>query len=215
MSTTLATLRARTQRYLNDTDGSRWTTATVNAFINEGIRFTQSEIDRANPDYFLRECTFTASAGSSEAAFPSTIWGHRFRNVQFYEGSTVATGTPQRVQPGQLEYIYENLTYSGKPVVYYPMAGYMLWAPLLQKDSTFRFVYAKKEGDLSSDTDALDAIPDEYSDIVSIYAAVLALETRNIQSGAIRSILERRIQHMQNDSQPTDPFIIPQQGIDD
>ena len=141
MSTTLSTLRARTRRYLDETTADRWTDTAVDAYVNEGIRFAQSEIDMANPDYFLRESTFTAAGGTSEAAFPSTIYGHKIRNVQLYEDSTTATGMPYRLQPGQLEWIYQNQHYSGRPEVYYPFAGYMIWGPLLQNDSTFKFVY--------------------------------------------------------------------------
>ena len=215
MSTTLSTLRDRTRRYLDESTAGRWTDANVNAYINEGIRFLQSELDRANPDYFLRVCTFSASANSYQAALPSTIYGHRIRNVQFYENTLSAVGNPYRVQPGQLEWIYENLDYSGQPAVYQTMAGYILWAPLLQYDSTFRFVYGKKEADLSADTDTLDAISDEYTDIISIYAAILAKESKEIPTGGLRAILERRLMHMANDSQPIDPFIIPQVQIDE
>ena len=125
-----------------------------------------------------------------------------------------AAGNPYRVQPGQLEWIYENLDYSGQPTVYQTMAGYILWAPLLQYDSTFRFVYSKKEANLSADTDTVDAISDEYTDIVAIYAAILAKESKEIPTGGLRAILERRVMQMANDSQPTDPFIIPQVNID-
>ena len=215
MSTSLLTLRTRTRRYLNEVTASRWTDAELTAFVNEGIRFTQSEIDRANPDYFLRVTTFTASAGSYQAALPSTIWGHRLRNVQFYENSTVPTGLPTRVQPGQLEWIYQNQHYAGVPKVYYPLAGYLLWAPLLQYDSVFRFIYAKKENDLVDDVDPVDAISDEYTDIIAIYAAILAMESRNIPTGTYQNLLARKIAQMANDCQSTDPLIIPQQGIDD
>lgn len=95
------------------------------------------------------------------------------------------------------------------------MAGYMLWAPLLQYDSTFRFVYAKKEADLSADTDTVDAISDEYTDIISIYAAILAKESKEIPTGGLRAILERRVLQMSNDSQPTDVLVLPQVSIDD
>ena len=215
MSTTLSTLRARARRYLDETTADRWTDAQVNAYINEGIRFAQSEIERANHDYFLRECTFTASAGTTEAAFPSTIYGHQIRNVQVFESSTVASGLPVRMQPAQLEWVYENQYYSGRPKGYYPLAGYMIWAPMLQSTCTFRFVYNKKEADLSADTDTVDAISDEFTDIIALYAAAIALELKNIPSGAVRAILERRLQQMRGDATPIDPIVIPQIGVDD
>jgi hypothetical protein len=214
MSTTLSTLRARTRRYLDETSADRWTDSQLNSYINEGIRFCQSELHRANPEYFLRVCTFTASAGSYEAAFPSTIYGRTIRNMQCYVNSTVATGLPIRVQPGQLEYVLSRLNFSGSPEVYTPLAGYMMWCPMLNYASTFRFVYAKKEADLSSDSDTLDAISDEYTDIISMYAAALALESKNIPSGGVRSMIAQRVMNMQNDSQPTDTLIIPQRDID-
>jgi hypothetical protein len=214
MSTTLSTLRARARRYLDEKTADRWTNADVNAYVNEGIRFVQSELDRANPDYFLRVCTFTASAGSYQAALPSTIFGHRIRNMQLYEGSTVATGNPYRVAPDLLENVYENQHYSGRPEIYSSLAGYIEWAPLLSKTATFRFTYSKKEADLSADTDTVDAISDEYTDIISIYAAVLAKESKEIPTGGLRAILERKVMQMANDSQPTDPVIIPQRKID-
>lgn len=214
MSTTLATLRARVRRYLDESSADRWSNANLDAYINEGIRFAQSEIDRANPDHFLRVATFTASGGSYEAAFPSTIFGGKIRNVQFYPGSTVATGLPDRVEPGQLEWILQNSYYSGKPRAYYPLAGYMLWAPMIESNSTFRFIYAKKEADLSADSDTLDAINDEHSDIIALYAAIMAKESKEIPSGGLRDILRQKLMQMQNDVQSVDPMIIPQVRID-
>ena len=214
MSTTLSTLRARTRRYLDESSADRWSDSTLNNFINEGIKFTQSEIDRANPDYFLRVCTFTASAGSFEAALPSTIYGRKIRNMQFYNSSTVATGQPGRVTPGQMEWIYQNLYYSGAPLSYTLLAGYLMWAPMLQYDSCFRFVYTKAESNLSADSDTLDGINDEYSDTISIYAAILALESKNIPSGGLRAMLERRIMQIRGDVQSNDPLTIPQVSID-
>jgi hypothetical protein len=214
MSTTLSTLRARVRRYLDESTADRWTNANLNAYINEGIQFTQAEVDRANPDYFLRVCTFTAAQGDTEAAIPSTILGHRIRNMQYYLGSTAATGQPNRVEPGQLEWILQNQYYSGIPRAYYQMAGYLEWAPMVESTSTFRFIYAKKEATLSSDTDTVDAISDEHTDIAAIYAAILAKESKEIPTGGLRELLQRRIMNMRDGAQPVDPLIIPQVKID-
>jgi hypothetical protein len=135
--------------------------------------------------------------------------------MQFYQGSTVATGQAYRVQPGQLEYVMENLnTSANAPDVYTPLAGYLMWAPLINKTGTFRFIYAKKEDELSADTDELTVISDEHSDIVALYAAVLAKESKEIHSGGLRATLERKLLQMSNDVQSTDTLVIPQRKID-
>ena len=214
MSTTLSALRARVRRYIDEATAARWTDVALNAYINEGIRFAQAEIDRSNPDYFLRTSTFTAAVGETEAAFPSTIYGHRIRSVQHFRGSTVATGQPGRVDPAQLEWIQQNQYYSGDPLGYYNLAGYVIWAPMLDATSTFRFVYSKKEADLSADVDTVDAISDEHTDIIALYAAVLAKEAKEIPSGGTRDLLNRQLMNMRNTTQPVDPVIIPQVRID-
>lgn len=215
MSTTLSTLRSRVRRYLDESTADRWTNANLNSFINEGIRFAQAEIDRANPDYFLRESTFTASAGTSEAALPSTVYGHRIRNLWIYPSSTVATGIPYRLTPGQHEWIIQNQYYSGNTTFsYYPYAGYIVWAPMLTYTSTFKYVYSKKEADLSADTDTVDAISDEYTDIIAVYAAILAYESKNIPSGGLMNILNVKLNNMRSASMASDPLTIPQVSID-
>ena len=216
MSTTLSALRSRVRRYLDESSEGRWSNTDINAYINEGIRFAQAEVDRSNQDYFLRESTFTASAGTTEAALPSTVLGHRIRTIWTFPRSTVATGLPYRVTPGQLEWIFQNQYYSADyPDSYYPYAGYITWAPMLSATATFKFIYAKKEADLSADTDTIDAISDEYTDIVALYAAIMAKEAKDIPTGGLRDLLGRKIIQMRGEAQPGDPIVIPQQGIDD
>jgi len=215
MSTTLSTLRTRVRRYLDESSADRWSNTDLNAYINEGIRFAQAEVDRANPDYFLRESTFTASAGTTEAALPSTVFGHRIRNIWCFPSSVSATGLPHRVSPGQFEWIAQNQYYSASyPESYYSFAGYIVWAPMLSSTATLKYVYAKKEADLSADTDTIDAISDEYTDIISIYAAILAKESKEIPSGGLRDLLSRKIVQMRGEAQPGDPIMIPQMKID-
>ena len=214
MSTTLSTLRTRVRRYLDEPTPGRWTNVNLNAYINEGIQFAQAEVDKANPDYFLREATFTAADGITEAALPSTILGHRIRSLHFFNGSTIASGEPDRVTPGQLEWIHQNQYYSGIPLSYYPFAGYIVWAPATEKTSTFKYIYAKKEVDLSADTDTVGAISDEYTDIIALYAAIMAKESKEIPTGGLRALLERKVMQMSNESQPGDPLVLPQTRID-
>ena len=216
MSTTLSTLRTRVRRYLDESTADRWSNTDLNAYINEGIRFAQAEVDRANPDFFLRECTFTASAGTTEAALPSGILGHRIRNMWVFPSSIVATGMAYRSTPGQLEWIIQNQFYSGThPESYYSYAGYMTWAPMISSTSTFKFIYSKKESDLSADTDTVDAISDEYTDIIALYAAVMAKEAKDIPTGGLRDLLRLKVSQMRMGVQPGDPLLIPQTGIDD
>lgn len=214
MSTQLSDLRSAVRRYVRETTADRWTNADLNAFINEGIRFTQSEIEQVSPNYFLRTTYCTASAGSYEMALPSDIWGTRIRNVYVYDQSTVPTGQPDRVTPGQMEWIFDNMYYSGVPLCYHALEGYIVWAPMLQYNSCFRYVYSQKESTLTSDSDTLGAIRDEHTDIIALYAAVIAVESMGSNSGAYRALMERKLMQLQADLQPQDPFVIPQVAID-
>jgi len=214
VSTNLSALRTKTRRYLDESSADRWSNTDVDAHINDGIRWLQSEIELANPDHFLRVETITAAQGSWQLALPSDILGNRLRSLQCYESSTVATGAGSRVEPGALEWVYQNHDTSGTPLNYAMYAGYLIWAPLLQYNSCFRFIYAKKEATLTNDTDNMDRIPDEHADIVTTYASILALESKGLDSAGFRTILERRVMQMKYDVTPQDPITLPQTEID-
>lgn len=214
MSTNLSTLRTRTRRYIGETTADRWTDSEVDAYINEGIRSLQSEIETANPEWFLRVETFTASADVYQAAMPSNIFGGRLRELVQYDNSTVASGEPNIVKPAQSEWVYQNLYYSGIPLGYTMFAGYLQWAPMLQYASTFRYVYSKAESTLTGDTDVLDRIIDQHTDAICLYAAILAQSRFGFDVSVWSALYERKLNQMRNDVQPTDTFVVPQQEID-
>ena len=215
MSTSLSTLRTKVRRYIDESTADRWTDAELNAFINEAIVFVQGEIESSNPDWFLRVETFTASAGSDQAALPSDIWGNCLRSLYAYPNSTVATGKGYRVPPGQLEWILGNIYYSADtPDNYSMLAGYIRWAPILAYTTCFRYVYALKETPLSADSDNMGRISDEHADLVAMYAAIIAYEKIGADTRWLNTRLERGLQQMRSDVTPTDPITIPQQQID-
>lgn len=215
MSTSLSTLRTKVRRYIDEASADRWTDAELNAYINEAITFIQGEIDAANPDWFLRIETFTASAGSNQAALPADIWGNRLRSLYAYPNSTAATGMGTRVPPGQLEWILENIYYSANtPDNYSMLAGYIRWAPMIAYDSTFRYVYSLKETALSADDSNMGRIADEHADLVAMQAAIIAYEKVGADTRWISNRLERGLQQMRSDVTPSDPITIPQVSID-
>lgn len=215
MTTSLSTLRTKARRYLNETTANRWTNVEIDAYINEAIVFVQGEIERANPEWFVRVSTFTASAGSYQSANATDIWGNKLRTLLCYPNSTVATGVPYTVPPGQLEWIMENVYYSGdKPEAHVMLAGFFRWAPMLTYDSTFRYVYAKKETALSADDSNLDRIADEHADLIAMYAAMIAYEKVGANTQWLSARFDRGLQKMRWDVQESAPLTIPQQSID-
>jgi hypothetical protein len=215
MATSLAILRAKVRRYIKESTADRWTDADLNAFINEGIVFVQGEIESANPEWFLRIETFTASAGSYQAALPADIWGNRLRSVQAYPNATTPAGVGYRVPPGQLEWILENIYYSAStPDNYSMLAGYIRWAPLLSYNSCFRYVYALKETPLTADSDNMGRISDEHADLVAIYASIIAISVVNGNTASLENRLTRGLMKMRSDVVPSDPLTIPQVQID-
>jgi len=149
---------------------------------------------------------------------PSDVWGNQLRSLQYYENSTVATGTPYRVPPGQLEWVYQNLDRSGTPMNYTLHAGYLKWAPLLQYTGTFRFVYQMKEStfatDGSDDSNNLAQISDEHADVIALYAAILAKQKVNADDRRLSDMFKTRLDQIMFDVQSNDPIVIPQQAID-
>ena len=215
MTTSLSTLRTKTRDYLDESSADRWTDAEVTRYINSAILWLQGMIERANSDWFLRVETFTAAAGASGAAFPSDVWGNKIRSMWCYPNSTQATGQGYRVAPGQLDWIMQNLHSSGDYPYHYAMhAGYLRWAPMIQYDSTFRYIYAKKETPLAADADLMDRIEDEHADLVAMYAAKIAFEKVGANTVFLENRIDRALLQMRTDVISSDSITIPQQAID-
>lgn len=214
MSTTLTTLLTQTRDYLDEPTEDRFTDAELTRYINQGMRQVQSQIENANGDYFLRVEVATALSGSYELALPSDIWGVRMRSLQYYDNSTVATGTAYRVEPAPLETIYKNLDTSGLPQFYTHHAGFIRWCPMLEHTGAFRFVYSMKETALSGGSDTIAQIADEHTDCIALYAAIMARQRVGADFSVIQSMYNNRMSQIQWDVQPPDPFRIPQVAID-
>ena len=214
MSTSLTTLLTKTRDFLDESTADRWTDAELTRYINQGLSQVQSQIQTANEDYFLRVETATAASGAYELAFPSDIWGNKLRSLWHYASTVSATGTAYRVQPDALENIYSNLDSNGIPASYTYHAGFLRWAPPLAKMGTFRFIYAMKENPFVNGTDVLGQIADEHTDCIAIYAAILARMKVGADTKELYALYNQRMLQIQNDVQPTDPFIIPRVAID-
>lgn len=214
MSTTLSTLITRTRDLLDEASADRWTDAELTRYINQGLRQVQSQIQAANDDYFLRVEVATAASGSYELAFPSNIWGNKLRSLWYYDNTVSASGTPYRVAPDSLENVYANLDVSGLPSKYTYHAGFLRWAPMLQNNGVFRFVYAMKETELSGGTDVIAQISDEHTDCISLYAAIMARTRISADTKDLYAFYKDRMSQIQNDVQPVDPFTIPHTRID-
>jgi hypothetical protein len=208
-------LLTRTRDYLDEGSADRWPDAELTRYINQGMRQVQSQIQAANEDYFLRVETATAASGAYELAFPSDIWGNKLRGLWFYDNTVSASGTAYRVEPAPLEVIYSNLNSSGIPTDYTYHAGFLRWAPMLANTSTFRFIYAMKETELTTGTDTIGQIADEHTDCISLYAAIMARGRIGADTRELTAMYNLRMSQIQNDVQPTDPFHIPQRRIDD
>ena len=204
----------RTRDYLDESTADRWTDAELTRYINQGLRQVQSQIQTANEDYFLRVETATAAAGAYELAFPADIWGNKLRGLWYYDASVSATGTPYRVEPTNLESVYGNLDMTGTPEGYTYHAGFLRWAPVLANTGTFRFIYAMKENELTTGTDVLGQVADEHTDCIVLYAAIMARGRIGADTRELSAMYSLRMQQIQNDVQPTDPFRIQQQRID-
>lgn len=215
MSTTLATLLTQVRDYINEPTADRWTDAELTRYINQGMRQVQSSIESANSDYFLRVEVATASAGSCELALPSDIYGTKIRALYHYPQSTVATGMPYRLEPLPLENVYKNLYISGTPEGYCLHAGYLRWAPLLQYDGAFRFVYSMKETALADGEDIIGQIADEHTDCIALYASIMAVGRVGGNIAHLQGMYNTRMQQIKGDVQPSSPMRIPQVRIDD
>lgn len=218
MATSLTELLTQTRDYLDEATADRFTQAELRRYVNQGMRQVQSQIQRANEDYFLRVEVATASAGSYELAFPADIWGNKLRGLWYYENTTAASGTGYRVEPDSLENVYANMHVSGSPSCYTYHAGFLRWAPMLQYNSAFRFVYAMKETEFatdgSDDSNNLGQIADEHTDCIAIYAAILARMKIAAPTQELYALYSQRMNQIMDDVQPTDPFRLPQQVID-
>jgi len=216
MSKTLGSIITDVRDKVDETTEVRWTDAEITRYINKRVAWLQSRIETFNPDYFLRVETATAAAGSNSLGIPSDILGHRLRHIQVYEGTTVALGDGSRIEPSQLStvYAYQNLT--GTPLYYTMLAGQIKFAPGLQSDSFFRFIYSVKESQLTGSNSTIGYINDEHTDVISDGAAIDCL----IKTGAWDNVkglsenLKDRLQEIANDVTPTDPVMMPQENID-
>ena len=215
MSTSLSTLLTNTRDYLDESSASRWTDAELTRYVNQGLRQVQSQIQRANEDYFLRVEVATAAAGAVELAFPSDIWGNKLRAFYCYPDSTVASGTPTKVPVASLEAVYDNMKGpSGVPGGYTKHAGFLRWGPPLEKTSAFRFIYAMKEVQFTATPQNLGQIADEHTDCIAIYAAIMARAKVGAPSKELSEMYSLRMSQIMDDVQPTDPIVFSQEKID-
>jgi hypothetical protein len=208
-------LLSATRDLLDEPVASRWSDAELTRYINQGLWQVQSQIQAANEDYFLRVERASAASGTYELAFPADIWGNKLRALYFYDDrGTAASGVPYKVPPTSLEAIYDNLNVSGIPGGYTYQGGFIRWAPVLQYQGTFRFVYAMKENPFVNGTDVLGQIADEHTDCISLYAGIMARDKIGAPTKDIADMYKLRMGQILNDVQPTDPITTPQQRID-
>lgn len=216
MTTTLSTLITNVRDRIDEVSASRWTDLEITRYINTRVKWLSSRIETFNSDFFLRVETATAAAGSTSMGIPSDILGSKVRSIRVYEGSTVASGQGSRIEPGELQYVYDNQYVSGTPKKYTMMAGQIKWAPTLGSNSFFRFVYSVRESPLTGNNSSLEYIHDEHTDIISDAAAIDCL----IKTGAwsnvngLQGIIKDRLLEVSEDVQPTDPIMMSQPDID-
>jgi hypothetical protein len=117
-----------------------------------------------------------------------------------------------------LEWVYENLEHSGLPESYVLHAGFVRWAPILEKTGCFRFVYSMKETpfgtDGSDDNNNLGQISDEHTDVIAMYAAITAKRKVKADATWITDLFKTRMEQIVFDVQPSDVGVIPQVQID-
>ncbi len=214
MSTTLSNLITQTRDYMDEATADRFTDAELTRYINQGLRQVQSQVQRANPDYFLRVEIATASAGTYKLAFPADILGNQLRAVWFYDNTVSASGMGYRVEPDSLENVYANIHVSGSPSSYTYHAGYVQWAPMLARTSAFRFVYAMKETPLANGSDTIWRVADEHADCIALYAAIQARGRIGADNRGLADMYKLRMSQIMDDVQTIDPIRIPQWKID-
>ena len=214
MSKSLTTLITETRDFLDEGTADRFSDAELTRYINRGLRQVQSQIQTANEDYFLRVETVTAASGSYELALPADIWGNKLRNLWYYDNSSLASGTPYRIEPTSIENVYANLGASGLPSAYALHAGYLRWAPMLANTGTFRFVYAMKEAELTTGAQVIGQIADEHTDCIGMYAAILAKLKIAAPVKELYELYSQRMNQIINDITPMDPIRIQHQAID-
>jgi len=216
MSTKLSDLLTATRDRIDETTANRWSDAELTRYINKRVGWLQSRIETFNSDFFLRVETATAAAGENSIGLPADMRGSKIRAIRVFENASVASGQGSRIEPGTLQYVYDNQYVSGTPQKYTMMAEQLKWAPSLQSDSFFRFVYSVKESPLTGDNSTLEYINDEHVDLISDGAAIDAL----IKTGAwdnvngLQGIIKDRLLEVSEDVQTSDPIMIPQEDID-
>jgi hypothetical protein len=217
MSTKLSDILLSVRDRIDEDTANRWSDVELTRYINQRVTWVQSRIETFNGNFFLRVETATAAVGDNSIGLPSDIIGARLRSIRIYEGETSATGQGSRIEPGTLQYIYDNQYLNGTPKKYIMMSGQLKWAPSLQSNSFFRFIYSVKESPLTGANSTLEYIRDEHVDVISNGAAIDAL----IKVGAfdtingLNSIIKDRLIEISEDVQPTDPIIFDQPDIDD
>lgn len=85
---------------------------------------------------------------------------------------------------------------------------------MIQNNSTFRFIYAMKESELSAGSDSIGQIADEHTDCIALYAAIMARMKIAAPTQELYAHYNQRMRQIMDDVQPTDPYKIPQQAID-
>ena len=173
MSTTLATLITKTQRFLDDTDGDVWGDSELTAHINAAESWLWSELCKRDDSFGMREATATLVQAQTEYNYPSDILGRNIRALYAY---TTGTDTRRKVQKGSYEEVVaEGETQTAYPYHYCSMDGYFkIGPPPDDSGYTLKIVYTRKPTAMSDDADTMDS-DDDFADLIAAEAALYAL----------------------------------------
>jgi hypothetical protein len=193
MAKTLANVRTRVRRILDETTAGNWADSDLNVVINERYHRVYTAQCAVEKDYNVSvssvlNLVISQQEYQSSGGLPTDIF--KIRRVEINYDSANTNSVNQRAYPlftidsvrdrlanstiGLLTYSHPN---------YYYIGGKLGFIPIPDKTGTFQVWYYPVLSDLSSDSDSLTLFyPDRYFNIVAIGAAADALRFGQLES---------------------------------
>ena len=154
--------------WLDDINGTYFTSDQVNTWINLAQREVQKQLLQAGENWYMKPVETTTVASQADYVLPNDfIYLHRLEVVLSGSGPTENRQPVQSISTNEQDLLSIVL---GTPTNFYIKKDRMTLLPTPSQAWTLRLYYSPRVADLGSDSDSPD-VPEQFMEYVAIIAA--------------------------------------------